>query len=322
METATGMRASRVARWAVVATLAACLAGAGSPARAASPGEGRLCYLAHAGDYWQVFTMEPDGEGPRQLTRSPSDKTRCSWFPDGERILVDASEGRLSVADATSGDETPLHLELGTQVIPRPLKGLVDAVVSPDGTRIAFSVSLPTDRDQNRIWVAEADGRGARKLTRDGGLQHEPAWSADGRFLYFLAGEGGQNHDIHRLEIATGSREQITSGQLYHFDVAVSPRGDLAFSSNRSGNYEIWVLRKGEDEPFRVTDDPGADARPAWSRAGDALVFESTRGGRQNLWRVGVAEKGAAGEPVRLTDHPVGARAPAWWHGPRREASR
>jgi Tol biopolymer transport system component len=190
-------------------------------------------------------------------------------------------------------------------------------VLSPDGKRIAFSLSLPTEMDRNRIWIADADGANAKKLTREGVLQHEPAWSPDGRFLYYSAGDGGQSHDLRRLEVATGAMEQLTAGELYHFDVAVSGAGDLAFSSNRSGNYEIWVMREGAKEPFALTDDPGADGRPSWAPDGQTIAFDSTRGGRPNVWSVRVGAKGPEGEPVPLTEHPVGARAPAYWGGER-----
>jgi len=50
------------------------------------------------------------------------------------------------------------------------------------------------------------------------------------------------------------------------------------------------------------------DASPSWAPDGRALVFHSTRGGGMNLWRL---DEGAT-TPVRLTQHPGGARSPEW----------
>ena len=59
-----------------------------------------------------------------------------------------------------------------------------------------------------------------------------------------------------------------------------------------------------------MTRHPAFDGKPAWSPDGTALLFESTRKGVPNIWRL---EPG--GVPVQVTDHPEGARAPVWFHG-------
>ena len=63
---------------------------------------------------------------------------------------------------------------------------------SPDGSRIAFD----SDRsgEANEIWVARADGSGARQITnRLGQHQGTPRWSPDGRWIAF----DSQRHDGH-----------------------------------------------------------------------------------------------------------------------------
>jgi TolB protein len=140
-------------------------------------------------------------------------------------------------------------------------------------------------------------------------LQHQPAWSPDGQALYFVSGRGRQTHDIWRYGFPDGRLEQLTSGQLYHFDVTVSPKGELAYSSNRSGNYEIWVQGGGE-EPARLTHHPALDAGPTWSPDGSTLLFESSRGGVPNIWKM----TPGGSPPVQVTRHEGGARAPVWRH--------
>ena len=260
---------------------------------------GEVAFLAYTQGFWQVWHMRADGHAQTQVTRTPYDKHRISWYPDGEHLLVNGLQGELVKAHITTGVETPLAL---------PLRGMDDAVLSPDGGQIAFSLSTAESRDINNIWLTDGDGGGQRKLTHSNVLQHQPSWSADATELYFVAGDGGQSHDIWRLQLEPYKLEQVTSGRLYHFDVVVSVKGELAFSSNRSGNYEIWTLMPGQ-EAARITDDPGLDAHPSWSPDGTSIIFESTRGGAvPNLWRIDLP----SGQPKRLTDFPRGARGPAW----------
>lgn len=257
-----------------------------------------IAYLALSGDYWQVWLVGEDGANARQLTDSAYEKTRCDWFPDGGRLLVNALDGRLFEVDVETGAERRIEL---------PMEGMLDATVSPDGTRIAFSVSKAGTLDDNEIWTLGLDGSDARRLTNMPWRQHLPRWAPDGSWIYFLSGEGQHTHDIWRVSPETASTEQLTAGALYHFEVDVAADGRLAFSSNRTGDYEIYTQAPGE-APVQRTSSPGLDGAPRWSPDGEALVFHSARGGSLDLWRLESGE----GDPVRLTDHAEGARAPAW----------
>lgn len=261
-----------------------------------------LAYLAYSDDgYWQVWRMTPEGKFPAQVTFSPYDKSRLSWYPEGRHLLVNGHQGSLVKVEIVSGQETP---------VPLPLTGMNDAVLSPDGRLIAFSLSTGNSIDGNNIWIVDANGAHLRKLTQLPYLQHDPSWSLDGSTLYFLSGKGDQNHDIWKVSLQDGATTQLTVGQLYHFDVAVGPDGRLAYSSNQSGNYEIWLWSPGE-QPRPLTDHPALDARPGWSPDGRFLVFESTRDGVPNIWRLAIS----GGTPQPLTRSTQGARMPVWWAG-------
>jgi Tol biopolymer transport system component/DNA-binding winged helix-turn-helix (wHTH) protein len=59
-----------------------------------------------------------------------------------------------------------------------------------------------------------------------------------------------------------------------------SPDGNLiAYSSDRGGNFDLWVRPVGEGNPVRVTTSPAHDWQPDWARAGNRLVFRSERDG-------------------------------------------
>jgi serine/threonine protein kinase/sugar lactone lactonase YvrE len=59
-----------------------------------------------------------------------------------------------------------------------------------------------------------------------------------------------------------------------------SPDGRLiAYGSNRSGNFDIWVQQVGGGDPVQVTKSPAHDWQPDWSPDGNNIVFRSERDG-------------------------------------------
>ncbi len=56
----------------------------------------------------------------------------------------------------------------------------------------------------------------------------------------------------------------------------------LAFTSRRTGDYDLWTARADGSCLSQVTDDPAADLFPSWS--GTTIAFASERGGKLGLW--------------------------------------
>lgn len=256
-----------------------------------------IAYLGHTGGYWQVWTMTPQGEDKKQITDSKYDKSRISWFPGGNEILVNGSQGKLTRVNIDSLVERDIVL---------PIKGTVDAVVSPDGKHLAFSLSVADSIDNNDIWRVDIEGNDLTQMTNMNHLQHEPVWSHDAQWIYFLSGKGDESHDIWRTSIDKRIIEQVTSNQLYNFDVAFSREGHMVFSSNREGNYDIWIEKN--NSVVKISNHESIDSRPALSPDGKRVVFESMRNDAMNIWLKAIGTN----KVKQLTDETIGARHPIW----------
>jgi Tol biopolymer transport system component len=62
------------------------------------------------------------------------------------------------------------------------------AVVSPDGGKIAYWSREDGDFE---IYVINADGSGKKQLTNNVGNDALPAWSPDGKYIYYLSDQDG-----------------------------------------------------------------------------------------------------------------------------------
>ncbi len=53
--------------------------------------------------------------------------------------------------------------------------------------------------------------------------------------------------------------------------------GTIAFHSERSGSFDVWLMNPDGSSLRQLTDDPGVDVEPAWSPDGSKIVFVTSR---------------------------------------------
>jgi Tol biopolymer transport system component len=81
---------------------------------------------------------------------------------------------------------------------------------------------------------------------------------------------------------ATAQRKlwQLTFERGLETDPSWSPDGRfVAYASDQSGNFDVWVRSIGEGNSIQVTSSPAHDWQPSWSPDGLSLVFRSERDG-------------------------------------------
>ena len=95
---------------------------------------------------------------------------------------------------------------------------------------------------------------------------------------------GGSSLDGLRIQHAT----RLTNETGFSEWPTWSPDGKLfAYSSNRTGNFEIHVRRVDAGEDVNVSRNDAEDVQPAFSPDGTSIAFVSTRSSRTGLIKVG-----------------------------------
>ncbi len=154
---------------------------------------------------------------------------------------------------------------------------------SPDGRQVAFAASENGNSD---IWIAAADGSGARRLTHDPGTDTSPSWSPDGRRIAFVSTRAGNPH-LFVMNADGSNQRRLTFKGTYNQTPRWSPRGDLIAFTGRDERrvFDVFVVAPDNGNDIRrVTQDQGfTNEEPTWSPNGRLLCFTSDRNGRPQL---------------------------------------
>ena len=82
-------------------------------------------------------------------------------------------------------------------------------------------------------------------------------------------------------------QRQLTDDPAGDYDPVFSPDGTrIAFSSERAGNFDVWVMNADGSDPVNLTNHPAADEYPSWRAEGAGIAFSSDRVGRL-IWIMG-----------------------------------
>jgi Tol biopolymer transport system component len=90
-----------------------------------------------------------------------------------------------------------------------------------------------------------------------------------------------------------------------------SPNGRrIAFVSDRSGNYEIWVSESDGSNQVQLTFLPGYSGSPRWSPDGQQITFDHLLDRNRDIYTIGADGSSL----LRLTKEPSVEARPSWSH--------
>lgn len=176
-----------------------------------------------------LYVMDADGSNQHELYREKASAGPLllftpAWSPDGSQIAFT----RVSYAGDTAKTSVYVMNSDGTGVREIASDG-AEPAWSPDGKRIAFASA----RDRNgktcfadcspsgEIYVAEADGADARRLTNEKAEDSSPSWSPDGKQIAFisdLSNRRDHENEIYVVDADGGTAERVTKNSVWDLE--------------------------------------------------------------------------------------------------------
>jgi hypothetical protein len=219
-----------------------------------------------------VYRMPADGTTETLVTSFDMDFP--SWSPDGSQLVVEY----FSCTEHDCGNRL-FKLNAGGGIQGFLACGGQDPAWSPAGNLIAFHNGLsaagcvgPTPQFGGINTIAP-DGTGLQGVA-GGELGVAADWSPDGSRIAFATdrdgacGPGapfGQCNEIYVVPAGGGPPTRLTNNAAQDTSPAWSPDGtQIAFSSDRDGDLEIWRMNADGSNPVQVTNNTANDLSPSW----------------------------------------------------------
>jgi len=310
-----------------------------------SPDGRSIAYISNRGGQWDVYVGLVSGGSPVRVTNDGNLEQRPRWSPDGSKLafgrvnekgLVDiwvvpalGGNARRIITNARYPAWSPdgrqiayasggvLWLSDASGANPRAVTrselpvAHFQPAFSHDGRSLAFL--RRRDGPYAELAVVDVATGAVRELTHDRALAQSPAWSPDGRFVYFSSSRGG-TLNIWKMSVASGEARLITAGVGEDSELDLARDGTrLVFSTYRA-NVNLGDARlQGPSLPalrWLTSDSARGEAYPRYSPDGRHIAYFTTQLGaeRETIWVMD--ENG--GNPTRLVDDERASVMPRW----------
>lgn len=127
------------------------------------------------------------------------------------------------------------------------------------------------------------------------GLDFDPDIGASGRTLLFASTRNSERADIYYKSVLGTALTQLTNDPADDVQPRFSPDGErVVFGSNRSGNWDIWMIRLDGTGLVQLTRDRSDEIAPCWSPDGARIAFAlwGRRSHRWEIWTLSIARPG------------------------------
>jgi Tol biopolymer transport system component/DNA-binding winged helix-turn-helix (wHTH) protein len=248
-----------------------------------------------------LFSVPLSGAAPTRLTWPPDDSPGDmdpAYSFDGRTIAFvrqpSCCQSQLMLLPSSGG--------VAKQIAYRASNGPVQKGLAwtANGTGLIWAHG-------GQLWRVPLNGGSLVAITEAGSNAVDVAVSRDGRMIY---ADELQDIDIWSLDLTNEPQKprRLISSTRTDGMGEFSPDGkSIAFSSDRSGAFEIWTTDATGANPLRVTYMGMCGAR-RWSNDGQWIAFDSAASGKPEVYTVSAS----GGRPRRITNHAAEDGIPTW----------
>lgn len=242
----------------------------------------RIVFVSNRSGSKEIWVMNWDGTGQRQLTNYRSLSSFPSASPDGRIVAFTtyaAGYPAIKMFSLDTGRELPFYNQRGASM---------NAFVTftPDSKSVIFSST--TGGGPAQLYMSRVDGRGFHRVTSSGSIEVEPKINPrTGAELVDVSGRAGLPQ-IYRMNLEGADVQRVSAGTGEATNPAWSPDGvHIAFAWTKGfepGNYNIFIMDMASQQTIQLTANEGRNENPTWAPDGAHIAYASLRGRQSQIW--------------------------------------
>jgi TolB protein len=243
-----------------------------------SPKDDRAVVIRIVEGREQLFLMNRDGSGEKQLTRGDADHEDPVWSPDGRSIafvlikdgkkalaLIDPVDGKVEVLGPTG--QSPIH-----------------PAFTPDGKSLLYCTDddlRPPAKNESEIYAIDLATRKVTTLI-SGGVNTFPVMSPDGRRIAWRKIVGDMNSEVFVADADGSNAKNVTNHHAWEGWPAWSPDGKtIAFAGNRNAAWQIFLVDPDGANLRLLAATEGRGTSPKWSPDGSTIFYTVCRSSQE-----------------------------------------
>jgi eukaryotic-like serine/threonine-protein kinase len=226
---------------------------------------------ADANSKWDLYFMNTtSGESRRITFDSSMSINNADISPDGSQIVYHRYNAPTDLLDlvivSSVGGSSKRIVEGGW--CPR---------WRPDGQRIGYLREKDGGSQSGKaeFWTIKPNGTDNRRELVDSVSSSSERfyWSPDGSSICWIRHFSQQCQELIVYHLSTGEARQLTFDNKEITDVCWVPNDQIIFSSNRSANFNLWMVPASGGSATQITKGAGPDHSMKISRDGSKLLY-------------------------------------------------
>jgi Tol biopolymer transport system component len=211
--------------------------------------DGRVGYIARAGDSLNIWTMGADGSNRKQITSEPPTAEELRATPDGRFFIFSAA--------AESGGAQLFRIDTegrGMVQLTNENGNAIDSSVSPDGKWLVYHYTSFVD-GQHRGLLKKIPLEGGEPIVLSSDGCGMPHYSPDGRYISCVYFDKSILAVISADDGAPVAKFDTVKRPLINSGVRWTPDGKgLVYMVDQKKSTNLWVQPLGGSEPRPLTD--------------------------------------------------------------------